>query len=113
MTNRAAWDVVVVPFPYADKETEKHRPALIVSANALSEQHGLYWLLMITSAKNPGWKGDVAIKDLEGCGLPVPSVIRPAKMATVDATRVLRSLGQLPRVERAAVRAALRRFLVR
>jgi mRNA interferase MazF len=40
---------------------------------------------MITSAVNRGWEGDVDIDDLSRAGLPVPSVIRTAKIATIDA----------------------------
>jgi mRNA interferase MazF len=46
---------------------------------------------MITSAENRGWPGDVTINNLEQAGLPAPSVIRTAKIATIevsDATRL-------------------------
>jgi mRNA interferase MazF len=39
---------------------------------------------MITSAENRGWQGDVVITTLARAGLPAPSVIRPAKIATID-----------------------------
>jgi len=41
---------------------------------------------MITSAENGGWPGDVAITALPRTGLPVPSVIRPLKIATIDSS---------------------------
>jgi mRNA interferase MazF len=41
---------------------------------------------MITSAENRGWPGDVAITNLAEAGLPAASVIRAAKIATIDAT---------------------------
>jgi len=40
---------------------------------------------MITSAENRGWLNDVAITNLSEAGLPAPSVIRAAKIATIDA----------------------------
>ncbi len=80
----APWDVVIVPFPYADKLAEKRRPALVVSKPALEKDHGLIWLAMITSAENRGWTGDVPIADLARAGLPAPSLVRPAKIATVE-----------------------------
>ncbi len=43
------------------------------------------WVVMITSAENRAWPGDVAITALSRAGLPAPSVIRPAKIATIDA----------------------------
>ena len=41
-----AWDVVIVPFPYADRLAEKRRPALVVSTHALNA-HGLLWVAML------------------------------------------------------------------
>ena len=76
-------DVVRVPFPYTDRATRQSCPALVVSSAALEDQHELLWVLMITSAENRGWPGDVLIENLEGTGLPVPSVIRTAKIATI------------------------------
>lgn len=78
-------DIVKVPFPYTDRSTRQSRPALVVAAGALEETHGLLWVAMITSAENRGWPGDVAVADLAAAGLPVPSVIRTAKIATIEA----------------------------
>lgn len=78
-------DVVKVPFPYTDRSTRQSRPALIVSAPSLEEAHNLVWVIMITSAENRAWPGDVRIASLSRAGLPAPSVIRPAKVATIDA----------------------------
>lgn len=77
-------DVVKVPFPYTDRPTRQRRPALIVSSPALQHEHGLSWVLMITSTANRGWEGDVDIQDLGLAGLPAPSVVRTAKIATID-----------------------------
>ncbi len=49
---------------------------------------------MITSAKNTPWTGDIAIKNLEGTGLSVDSVVRTSKIATVEMT-VLKRVGVL------------------
>jgi mRNA interferase MazF len=45
---------------------------------------------MITSAENRGWAGDVPVSDLALAGLPAPSVIRTAKIATIDAVDATR-----------------------
>lgn len=90
-----AWDVIVVPFPYADQLAEKRRPALVVSSQALDE-FGLLWVAMITSATNAGWSCDLPIDDLAAAGLPAPSVIRPAKIACIDPARIIRRTGRLP-----------------
>ena len=40
---------------------------------------------MITAAANPRWPDDVEIDDHERAGLPIPSVIRTAKVVTIEA----------------------------
>lgn len=48
-----AFDVVVVPFPFTDKNTTKRRTALILSdAHTLNKKVGQSVIAMITSAKN-------------------------------------------------------------
>ena len=84
-------DVIKVPFPYTDRATRQSRPALIVSSADIEDAHSLLWVVMITSAENRGWSGDVVVTNLSTAGLPVPSLIRTAKIATIevkDATRL-------------------------
>lgn len=99
-------DVVKVPFPYTDRSTRQSRPALVVSSGELEDRHGLLWVLMITSAENRGWPGDVALTQLGGTGLPVASVIRTAKIATIEAGDATR----LGRVSAAVLRRVKRRI---
>jgi mRNA interferase MazF len=101
------FDVVVVPFPYADRLAEKRRPAIVISQPALTQQYGLVWLAMVTSAGNASWNCDVAVTDLKISGLPVPSVVRPAKIANVDATRILSRIGRLSTKDIANVKRKL------
>jgi mRNA interferase MazF len=65
-------EVVKVPFPYTDRLTRQSRPALVVSLPGLEDAHGLMWVVMITA--------------LSRAGIPAPSVIRPAKIATIEAS---------------------------
>jgi mRNA interferase MazF len=74
--------IVRVPFPYSDGTTRQHRPALVVASTA---DGFLIWVLMVTSEENRGWPGDVPIADHAACGLPAPSIIRTAKIATIEA----------------------------
>ena len=87
-------DVIKVPFPYTDRPTRRSRPALVVSAGGIEEAHGLLWVVMITSAANRGWPGDVAVTNLAAAGLPAPSVVRTAKIATIEASDAAR-LGKI------------------
>jgi mRNA interferase MazF len=76
---------ISVPFPYIERLAGKRRPALVVSSPAAGAQP---WsrLVMITSAANPSWPGDIPINELERAGLPKPSVVRPTKIATLETT---------------------------
>ena len=105
------FDVVVVPFPYADRLAEKRRPAIVVSATQLQAKYGLVWLAMVTSAENRRWDCDIDVSDLDIAGLPAPSLVRPAKIATVDADRVLQRVGRLAAKDARAVEARLKQFL--
>lgn len=87
-------DVVRVPFPYTIGATTQHRPALVVSRGEVGA--GSLWVVMITSAANRGWPGDVSFGPAyEAAGLPAPSVVRSTKIATIDAHRADR-LGRAP-----------------
>ena len=98
-----AGDVVWVPFPHVEDNRLRPRPALLV-ATGMGDPHDLCWALMITSAANEAWPGDVLIPDHDAVGLPVASRIRTAKIATVTAAST-RRLGRLPDPLWAEVRA--------
>ncbi len=106
------FDIVVVPFPYADRLAEKRRPALVISNRKLAA-HGLVWVAMITSADNELWPSDIAISDLDHAGLPAPSVVRPAKIACIEPSRIDRRIGRLSKTEARKVGQRLRGFLGR
>ena len=110
MASFKPWDIVKVPFPHTDRPVRQHRPALVVAAGHLETARGLLWVLMITSAENRGWDGDVAISDLAAAGLPAPSVVRPAKIATIEA-RDAERIGALLPAERKKVAEYLTRAL--
>ena len=86
-------DIVVVPFPYSDKMAEKRRPALVVSGSKFNTGRFL-WVVMITS-KVDGSASEVVQFDHAKAGLSKPSVVRVAKLATIEASRVLRVAGHM------------------
>ncbi len=106
------WDVVLVPFPYAEQARHRVRPAVVVSSPVLSKQTGMYYVAMITNAAHEAWPGDVRVSDLAAAGLPIASVVRPAKISTIDEQALIRRLGSLPRTDRMHVAKSLRDFLV-
>ncbi len=99
--------IVRVPFPYTDRDTRQHRPALVVSDGGVGPDGALLWVAMITSAANKHWPDDIAIEsDHAQFGLPVPSLIRTAKIATIDASAA-EALGVLDAARLEAVREAI------
>lgn len=112
------WDAVRLPFPYTNRPVHQYRPALVIaSSNGTGVAPGspaggtgtprLLWVLMITSAENRGWPGDVEIADLAGVGLSAASVVRTAKIATVEMNMAER-IGRLDLPERRRVIDAVR-----
>jgi mRNA interferase MazF len=99
------WDIVKLPFPSTDppRAAAEYRPALVIAAGRLEAAHGIIWVAMITSAEHEAWPSDVPITDLRSAGLPAPSLVRCAKIASV-AARDATKIGVLLRpAERAAV----------
>jgi mRNA interferase MazF len=110
MPTFSQFDIVSVPFPYTDRAALERRPALVISRPSLESRCGLLWVLMITAAGNRSWLDDVPIPDHHAAGLPIPSIIRPAKVATVEASRA-RPRGRVPQATAAAVAAAVKSII--
>jgi len=91
------FDIVSVPFPFTDSACIKKRPALIVSTYRYVLEHAHYILLMITSAKQSQWPGDIDILNLDLAGLPKASKIR-FKLFSLDCRIVLNNLGKLDKI---------------
>lgn len=105
------WDVVLVPFPYTERNYTKVRPALVVSTDTLSTKTGKYFLAMITSAQHTRIYGDVLISDLKLAGLPGESLVRPSKIATFEEASFVRRIGTLAAKDRKTTGAQLRELL--
>lgn len=108
-----SFDVVVVPFPFTDRQSDKRRPALVISDRGrfnLPAQHSVMAMITSAAADKTLWPLDTAISDLAATGLPVPSLVR-MKLFTLDHRLVLRRCGQLAAADRSAVSQALSRLL--
>jgi mRNA interferase MazF len=104
------WDVVAVDFPFVEGDEAKRRPGLVVSTPRLHEAHGIYWLVMISSAQAGERVDDILISDLEKAGLPLRCAIRPARIAAVSNTRIQRRLGVISAKDRVAVLSLMKKF---
>ena len=100
------WDVVKVPFPYTNRPVRQRRPALVVACQGGETMPALLWVLMITSAAHRRWPHDVAISDMVEAGLPAPSIVRPTKIATMEADDA-EWAGRLPIPDRRGVVSVL------
>jgi mRNA interferase MazF len=106
-----AYDVVVVPFPFTERNAAKRRPALVLSdRRTFNAEVGHSVLAMITSQKNASWPLDTAIDDLETAGLPSPSMVR-MKLFTLDHTLVVRRAGRLAPEDASRVHSSVVRLL--
>jgi mRNA interferase MazF len=94
MNHYKQFDVVVVPFPFTDKIETKKRPAVIISTSKWNSNEGHVIAMMITSAKNSSWTGDIEVSDLKASGLPAPSILR-LKIFTLDCKLILNKIGVL------------------
>ncbi len=100
------WDIVVLPFPYIETNAQKRRPALVISNDAFNQKTGLLWVMMITTSP-ADWEHDVDITNPAPTNLPSPSKIRCAKLATIEANRVVRVAGKLGRTDLETVKKML------
>jgi mRNA interferase MazF len=106
MQSYSPGDVVVVPFPFTEREAAKRRPALVCSDGAFNRATSHVVLAMITTSAHTAWPGDAPIGDLDAAGLPVASVVR-WKLFTLDTSLVLKKAGSLSRADRAVCRKRL------
>lgn len=103
-------DIVVVPFPYSDKLAEKRRPALVVSSDKFNARSGYLWVAMVTS-KTQKLSADDVVFDHSKAGLSKPSMVRVAKIATIEADRVIRTTGRLEKSDIASVQKLIAAIL--
>jgi mRNA interferase MazF len=90
----ARFSVIRVPFPFTDQQSQKRRPAVVLSTPEFQRSSGHLLLAMVTSAAQSAWPLDWPIQDLAGAGLKHPCIIR-AKLFTLDERLGQGELGQL------------------
>jgi mRNA interferase MazF len=103
MTLFKAGDVVRVLFPHVETDAHRYRPALVVTHKPIGPNGFLIWVAMITNAQRKRWSGDIVIEDHQAAGLPIASMVRTTKLATLEAASADR-LGSLSTSDIVAVR---------
>jgi len=105
------FDVVTLPFPFADRNQVVVRPALVLTDHQPFGTHsGIAIVAMITSASRSAWPHDVPVGDLASAGLRAECVVR-AKLNSIDLGLIDRKIGALSKSDSQAVRTALRQLL--
>ena len=99
-------DVVVVPFPFTDRDIKLRRPAVVLSDKHFAERTGQHLLAMITRAERSTWPGDLPVGNASAAGLGRPSVIR-LKLFTLVTPLILDRLGRLARADARALAETL------
>ena len=106
-------EVALVRFPFTDITTTKKRPALVLARTTRSPRNRLVTLAMITSQVEAlRLEGDVLLANWKAAGLLHPSLLRLAKVATVDQQLIDKTIGRLSARDVEAARAAFRRVFV-
>ena len=97
------FDVVLVPFPFSNLEEIKRRPCLVL-ANVKPSRYSEHLIVaMMTSHLERHFPHDVVVQNYEEAGLPKPTLIRLAKVVTLELGSVRRKLGTLTPSDRKSV----------
>ena len=101
--------VALVRFPFTDLAATKKRPALVLARTARSPRNRLATVAMITSQTEAlKLDGDILLADWKAAGLLHPSLLRLAKLATIDEQLIDKTIGRLSPGDLRATRTAFR-----
>ena len=105
------FDIVIVPFPFADEmKRYKYRPALVVSSKEYNQKTHCLTLAMITSAKKSDFWGDCTITDYKSTDLQNGCIVR-MKFFTIDAILIKAKIGSLGKRDVGKIRKNLKLVL--
>ena len=97
-------DVVLLDFPFSDLSGKKMRPALVLVAGRSEVV-----VAFISSQVEKAEADDIVFRPAAHTGLTRPSLLRVAKVATLDRWQIQHGMGRLTAAELAQVDAAMRR----
>ena len=88
----SAYDLVLIPFPYADLSSSKKRPVLILTA---PDHHGDFIALAVTTVPQEEPAIPLTAMDIEDGTLPKPSWIRVDKVFTLSDQNIVKHIGKI------------------
>lgn len=105
------FDVVLVPFPFSDLSAVKMRPCLILCVLRPKGLVPHYVVSMMTSsmARIP-FPQDVILEEWKKAGLPKKTIVRLAKLVTLDASLIRRKIGRITSNDRRLVQASFKQL---
>ena len=105
MENYKLGEIVLIAFPFSDAKELKRRPALVLLDVGDED-------IMVARVTSQAVKTsfDLEIKDWQGAGLLLPSIVRIHKVATLGKNMVERKLGKLREEDWRQVREMIRKL---
>jgi mRNA interferase MazF len=97
-------DLLLVPFPFTDLSAAKRRPVLALTA---VDRFGDFIALPVTSRPQAEHGIPLLAADLVRGSLPAPSWVRTDRIVTLNATLIVKTIGQ---VSARVVDAAVKQF---
>jgi PemK-like, MazF-like toxin of type II toxin-antitoxin system len=103
------FDLVLLPFPFTDLRTRRQRPCVVLAAFQPRGIPKHYAVAMVTSnLSGLTFPGDTQLARWREAGLPKPSLVRLAKVVTVERSLIRKTLGTLEAADRKAIRQQFR-----
>ena len=100
-------DVILVPFKFADKDSAKPRPAIIVSVQQYHDARADSVMLAVTSRQGRSYFRDCEIREWRAAGLVAPSTAKGV-LRTINRSLIYRKLGTLAQRDYERVKDSLR-----
>ncbi len=88
----SAYDLVLIPFPYADLSSSKKRPVLVLTA---PDHHGDFIALAVTTVPQSEPAIPLSSVDIVAGTLPKPSWIRVDKVFTLSDQNIVKHIGKI------------------
>jgi len=90
------FDIILVPFPFSDLTAVKKRPCLILCVLRPKGLESHYIVSMMTSSTaRITFPYDVSLQDWKKAGLPKKTVVRLAKLVTIDGSLIRKRIGRI------------------